>query len=128
MKEVFGAAPGEGFIEGLLPDGVEKLDCLAVCEDIEEAQKFPVDAAGSRQKGREERFVDIRGLIVKGIRRDFFRPSFSTSSFDADTDHPFFSRYVPSRIFEKECHEERRIARQNPVEILSSLMEAGVGF
>ena len=63
VKEVFGAAPGEGFIGGLLPD-VEKLDCLAVSEDIEEAQEFPVDAAGNRQKGREERFVDIRGRIV----------------------------------------------------------------
>jgi len=43
-----------------------------------------------------------------------------TSSFDADTDHPLFSRYVPLRTFEKECHAERRIARQNPVEILSN--------
>ena len=64
VKEEFGAAPGEGFIGGLLPDGVKKLDCLAVSEYVEEAQEFPVDAAGSRQKSREERFVDIRDRIV----------------------------------------------------------------
>ena len=42
MKEVFGAAPGKGFIGGLLPDVFEELDCLAVGEDIAEAQEFPV--------------------------------------------------------------------------------------
>ena len=35
MKEVFGAAPDEGFIGGLFPDGFEELDCLAVGEDKE---------------------------------------------------------------------------------------------
>ena len=28
MKEVFGAAPGKGFIECLRPEGFEELDCL----------------------------------------------------------------------------------------------------
>ena len=46
VKQVFGAAPGEGFIGGLLPDGFEKLDCLAMGEDVEKAQAFPMDAAG----------------------------------------------------------------------------------
>ena len=32
VKEVFGAAPAEGFIGGLLPDGFEELYCLAVGE------------------------------------------------------------------------------------------------
>ena len=41
VKEVFGAAPGEGFIGRLLPDGSEELDCLAVGKDIEEAQELP---------------------------------------------------------------------------------------
>ena len=45
VKEVFGAAPGEGFIGGLLPDGFEELDCLAVGKGVEEAQEFPMDAA-----------------------------------------------------------------------------------
>ena len=34
MKEVFGAAPGEGFMGGLLPDGFEELDSLAMGEDL----------------------------------------------------------------------------------------------
>ena len=67
MKEGFGAAPGEGFIGGFLPDGFEELDCLAVGEDIEEAQEFPMDAAGCRQEGRKECFVDIRGRRVLAI-------------------------------------------------------------
>ena len=66
MKEVFGAAPGEGFIGGL-PDGFEEVDCLALGEDIEEAQELFRDAAGCRQKGRKECFVDIRGRIVLAI-------------------------------------------------------------
>ena len=57
VQEVFGAAPGEGFIGGLLPEDFEELDCLAE----EEAQEFLVDAAGCRQEGRKECFVDIRG-------------------------------------------------------------------
>ena len=41
MKEVFVAAPGGGFIRGLLPDGFEELarDCLAVGEDIEDSKR-----------------------------------------------------------------------------------------
>lgn len=71
MKEVFGAAPGEGFTGGLLPDGFEKVDCLAVGEDIEEAQEFPADAAGCRHEGRKERFVDMRGRIVVAVLLHF---------------------------------------------------------
>ena len=63
---------------------------------------------------------------TRGNKERFFRPSFSTSSFDADTDHPLFLRYVPLRTFEKKCHAERRIARQNPVEILSNPVESGM--
>ena len=34
VEEVFGiAAPGEGFIGGLLPDGFEEVNCLAMGED-----------------------------------------------------------------------------------------------
>ena len=40
VKEVFGAAPGEGFSGGLLSDGFEELHCLAVGEDVEKAQKL----------------------------------------------------------------------------------------
>jgi len=47
-------SPSEGFIEGLLPHGFEELDYLTVTEDIEEAQEFPVDAAGCRQEGRKD--------------------------------------------------------------------------
>ena len=71
MKEVFGAAPGEGFIAGLLPDDFEERDCLAVGEDIEETQEFPMDAAECRQEGRKECFVDIRGRIVLDILLHF---------------------------------------------------------
>ena len=71
MKEVFSAAPGEGFIGGLLPDGFEKLDCLAVAEDIVETQEYPMDAAGCRQEGRKECFVDIRGRKVLAILLHF---------------------------------------------------------
>ena len=45
VKQVFGAAPDEGFIGSLLPDGFEELDCLTVGEDIEEAQEFLTNAA-----------------------------------------------------------------------------------
>ena len=45
----------------------KNLDCLAVGEDIEEAQEFPMDAAGCRQEGRKECFVDIRGRTVLAI-------------------------------------------------------------
>ena len=48
MKEVFGAAPGKGFIRWLLPEGFEELDCLAMGEDIEKAQKFSMDAIQMR--------------------------------------------------------------------------------
>ena len=68
------------------------------------------------------------GSFTRGNKESFFRSSFSTSSFDADTDHPLFSRYVPLRTFEKECHAERRIARQNPVETLSKSVESDIGF
>ena len=34
MKEVFGAAPGKGFIGWLLPESFGKLDSLAMGEDI----------------------------------------------------------------------------------------------
>ena len=64
VKEVFGAAPGEGFIGGLLPDGFEEIDCLAMGE---EAQEFPMDAAGCRQEYREDCFVDVRGRIILAI-------------------------------------------------------------
>ena len=37
VEEVFGAAPGEGFIGRLLTKRVEEFDCLAVGEDVEEA-------------------------------------------------------------------------------------------
>ena len=67
MKQVFGAAPGEGFIGRLLSDGFEELDCMAVGEDIEEGQEFAMDAAGCRHEGRKECFVDIRGRIVLAI-------------------------------------------------------------
>jgi len=38
---------------------------MAVGDDIQEAQDFSVDAAGCRQEGGKERFVDIRGRIIK---------------------------------------------------------------
>ena len=46
VKEVFGAAPGEGFIGGLLTKSVEEVDCLTMGKDVEEAQEFPMDVAG----------------------------------------------------------------------------------
>ena len=71
VKEVFGAAPGGDFTGGLLPNGVEEVDGLALGEDVEEPQEIPMDAAGCRQEGRKECFVDIQGRIVLPILLHF---------------------------------------------------------
>ena len=39
VKEAFGAAPGEGFVGGHLPDGVEKFECLTVGEAPHEGEQ-----------------------------------------------------------------------------------------
>ena len=73
VEERFGAAPGEGFIGRLLTKSVEEVDCLAMGEDVEEAQEFPMDAAGRGQDGRNESsgFVDVRGRIILAILLHF---------------------------------------------------------
>ena len=52
-------------------------------EDIEEAQEFPMDAAGSRQECRNECFVDIRGRIVITILLYFGTSSVVQHKFPA---------------------------------------------
>jgi hypothetical protein len=42
---VFSVVPGENFIGRILTKSVEEFDCLAVVEDIEEEQEFPMDEA-----------------------------------------------------------------------------------
>ena len=71
MTDVFGAAPGKGFVGRFLSEGFEELDCLAMGEDKEKAQEFPMDAAGFRQEYREECFVDVRSLIILAILLHF---------------------------------------------------------
>ena len=36
-------------------------------KDVEEAQEFPMDAAGRGQDDRKESFVDVRGRIILAI-------------------------------------------------------------
>ena len=71
VKKVFGAAQGESFIGGLLTKSVEEVDCLTMGKNVEEAQEFPMDAAGRGQDGRKESFVDVRGRIILAILLHF---------------------------------------------------------
>ena len=71
VKEVFSAAPGEGFIGGLLPKNVEEVDCLTMGKDIEETQEFPMGAAGRGYDGRKESFIDLGGRTILAILLHF---------------------------------------------------------
>ena len=67
VVEVFCAAPGESFVGGLLPKSVEDVNCLMMGKDVEEAQEFPIDAAGRGPDGKKECFVDVRGRKILAI-------------------------------------------------------------
>ena len=45
VEEVRGATEGERLVSGLFPEQFEEFDCLAMGEDVQEAQKLSMDAA-----------------------------------------------------------------------------------
>ena len=57
MEQIYDAAEGESFGGLLFPKSVKELDCLAMGEDVEEAQIFSIDAARGRQDGRKKCLV-----------------------------------------------------------------------
>jgi hypothetical protein len=61
VEEIFVIAKGESFGGWLFPKGVEEYDCLAVGEEVEEAQKFFKDVVRGKQD-------DSKNLIFRGLR------------------------------------------------------------
>ena len=53
MEETCGKVEGESFGGSLFPEGLEEFDCLAVGKNVEEAQKFYLNASGGRRDYRK---------------------------------------------------------------------------
>ena len=45
VEEVRGTTEGKRIVSGLFPEEFEEFDCLAMGEDVQEAQKLSMDAA-----------------------------------------------------------------------------------
>ena len=63
VEEVHGATEGERFVSGLFPEEFEEFDRLAMGEDVQEAQKLSMDAAGGGHDGWKEGHKSIGGCV-----------------------------------------------------------------
>jgi hypothetical protein len=63
VEEVRGTTEGKRFVSGLFPEEFEEFDRLSMGEDVQEAQKLSMDAAGGGHDGWKEGQKSIGGRV-----------------------------------------------------------------